>query len=415
MSFNDYWKKKAARRRKTWVARDKRYASRHNKLEYIRSEVFSLMDERNLETYLKPHYTEKNPIVCWNSDKFSFSEASLREALISEGADMTYFKMEQSKMPIHGKSDVKKEEARRDRSGLFPRSLSYSIYCWLEKIYELSSEVETVLLTYKDVTMMINRYSKSNVPFGYYEVIPCHHLAFSALKLQETTFYTLNIATLLMEMAAEWELRNEELNYHAKMLKLRSMEAAVCDSIDFELWDEKKIETKVKEYFKKNYSLWEMYQAILRPWIIGVEKFMEAITTRDISDGELEFHYHSSQGFEDFVEQKLRPYLNSQNLGDYRMFVPEHDNRQVIIEYQGWQVSMHCRNFTEVYFYPNVFDPKFIKQSYCNDRLHVYFCKLTISAVAEYLRRIPAINERIDRVVEQIKMKYNELKNKTEQ
>ena len=218
-----------------------------------------------------------------------------------------------------------------------------------------------------------------------------------------------------MEMAAEWELRNEELNYHAKMLKLRSMEAAVCDSIDFELWDEKKIETKVKEYFKKNYSLWEMYQAILRPWIIGVEKFMEAITTRDISDGELEFHYHSSQGFEDFVEQKLRPYLNSQNLGDYRMFVPEHDNRQVIIEYQGWQVSMHCRNFTEVYFYPNVFDPKFIKQSYCNDRLHVYFCKLTISAVAEYLRRIPAINERIDRVVEQIKMKYNELKNKTEQ
>ena len=415
MSFNEYWKEKAAKRRKTWLARDKRYASRHNKLEYIRSEVFSLMDERNLETYLKPHYTEKNPIVCWNSDKFSFSEASLREALISEGADMTYFKMEQSKKPIHGKSDVEEEKARRRSSDLFPGTLDYTIYLWLEKIYELSSEVETVLLTYKDVTMMINRYSKSNVPFGYYEVIPCHHLAFSALKLQETTFHTLNIATLLMEMASEWELRNEELNYHAKKLKLRSMEAVVCNSIDFELWDEKKIETKVKEYFKKNYSLWEMYQAILRPWIIGVEKFMEAITTRDISDGELEFHYHSSQGFEDFVEQKLRPYLNSQNLGDYRMFVPEHDNRQVIIEYQGWQVSMHCRNFTEVYFYPNVFDPKFIKQSYCNDRLHVYFCKLTISAVAEYLRRMPAINERIDRVVEQIKMKYNELKNKTEQ
>lgn len=415
MSFNDYWKKKAARRRKTWVARDKRYASRHNKLEYIRREVFQELDERKLETYLKPHYTEKNPIVCWKSGKFSFSEASLREALLNEGADMTCFKMEQSKRPIHGKIDVEEEKARRGRSDLFPKSVDYTSYLWLKKIYELSSEVETVLLTYKDVTMMINRYSKSNVPFGYYEVIPCHHLAFSALKLQETTFYTLNIATLLMEMAAEWELRNEELNYHAKMLKLRSMEAAVCDSIDFELWDEKKIETKVKEYFKKNYSLWEMYQAILRPWIIGVEKFMEAITTRDISDGALEFHYHSSQGFEDFVEQKLRPYLNSQNLGDYRMFVPEHDNRQVIIEYQGWQVSMHCRNFTEVYFYPNVFDPKFIKQSYCNDRLHVYFCKLTISAVAEYLRRIPAINERIDRVVEQIKMKYNELKNKTEQ
>lgn len=413
MSFNEYWKEKAAKRRKTWVARDKRYASRHNKLEYIRREVFQELDERKLETYLKPHYTEKNPIVCWKSDKFSFSEASLREALISEGADMTYFKMEQSKRPIHGKSDVEEEKARRS-SDLFPGTLDYTIYWWLEKIYELSSEVETVLLTYKGVTMMINRYSKSNVPFGYYEVIPCHHLACSALKLQETTFHTLNIATLLMEMAAEWELRNEELNYHAKRLKLRALEAVVCDRIDFELWDDKKIETKVKEYFKKDYSLKEMYQAILRPWIIGVEKFMEAITTRDISDGALEFHYHSSQGFEDFVEQKLRPYLNSQNLGDFRMFIPAHDNHQVIIEYQGWQVSMHCRDYTVVDFYPNVFDPKFIMQSYCDDRLHVHFCKLTISAVANYLRRMPAINEKIDRVVKLVNMKYNELKNKTE-
>lgn len=414
MSFNEYWKEKAAKRRKTWVARDKRYASRHNKLEYIRREVFQELDERKLETYLKPHYTEKNPIVCWKSDKFSFSEASLREALISEGADMTYFKMEQSKRPIHGKSDVEEEKARRRSSDLFPGTLDYTIYWWLEKIYELSSEVETVLLTYKGVTMMINRYSKSNVPFGYYEVIPCHHLACSALKLQETTFHTLNIAALLMEMAAEWELRNEELNYHAKRLKLRALEAVVCDRIDFELWDDKKIETKVKEYFKKDYSLKEMYQAILRPWIIGVEKFMEAITTRDISDGALEFHYHSSQGFEDFVEQKLRPYLNSQNLGDFHMFIPAHDNHQVIIEYQGWQVSMHCSDYRVVDFYPNVFDPKFIMQSYCDDRLHVHFCVFTISAVAEYLRRMPAINEKIDRVVKLVNMKYNELKNKTE-
>jgi hypothetical protein len=39
----------------------------------------------------------------------------------------------------------------------------------------------------------------------------------------------------------------------------------------------------------------------------------------------------------------------------------------------------------------------------------------TISAVAEYLRRMPAINEKIDRVVKLVNMKYNELKNKTEE
>ena len=414
MSFNDYWKKKAARRRKAWVERDKRYAGKHTDLDTIRRNVFQGMDEWKLETYLKPHYTEKNPIVCWKRGKFSFSETSLREALLNEGADMTCFKMEQSKRPIHGNIDVEEEKARRGRSDLFPKSVDYTSYLWLKKIYELSSEVETVLLTYKDVTMVINRYSKSNVPFGYYEVIPCHHLALSALKLQETAFHTLNIATLLMEMAAEWELRNEEFNYHAKKLKLRSMEAVVCNSIDFELWDDKKIETKVKEYFKKDYSLMEMYQAILRPWIKSVERFMEAIVTRDLSDGALEFQYYYD-GVKGVVEQKLRPYLNSQNLGDFHMFIPAHDNHQVIIEYQGWQVSMHCRDYTVVDFYPNVVDPKFIMQSYCDDRLHVHFCVFTISAVAEYLRRMPAINEKIDRVVKLVNMKYNELKNKTEQ
>lgn len=413
MSFNDYWKKKAARRRKAWVERDKRYAGKHTDLDTIRRNVFQGMDEWKLETYLKPHYTEKNPIVCWKRGKFSFSETSLREALLNEGADMTCFKIEQSKRPIHGNIDVEEEKARRGRSDLFPKSVDYTSYLWLKKIYGLSSEVETVLLTYKDVTMVINRYSKSNVPFGYYEVIPCHHLALSALKLQETAFHTLNIATLLMEMAAEWELRNEELNYHAKKLKLRSMEAVVCNSIDFELWDDKKIETKVKEYFKKDYSLMEMYQAILRPWIKSVERFMEAIVTRDLSDGALEFQYYYD-GVKGVVEQKLRPYLNSQNLGDFHMFIPAHDNHQVIIEYQGWQVSMHCRDYTVVDFYPNVFDPKFIMQSYCDDRLHVHFCVFTISAVAEYLRRMPAINVKIDRVVKLVNMKYNELKNKTE-
>ena len=156
-----------------------------------------------------------------------------------------------------------------------------------------------------------------------------------------------------------------------------------------------------------------MYQAILRPWIKSVERFMEAIVTRDLSDGALEFQYFYD-GVKGVVEQKLRPYLNSQNLGDFHMFVPEHDNHQVIIEYQGWQVSMHCSDYRVVDFYPNVFDPSFIKQSFCNDRLHVHFCVFTISAVAEYLRRMPAINEKIDRVVKLVNMKYNELKNKTE-
>ena len=66
------------------------------------------------------------------------------------------------------------------------------------------------------------------------------------MLFQETDFYTLNVATLLMEMAAEWELRQEEFNYYAKQLRIRTMEAAISDSIDFELWDDKKIQKKLK-------------------------------------------------------------------------------------------------------------------------------------------------------------------------
>jgi hypothetical protein len=60
------------------------------------------------------------------------------------------------------------------------------------------------------------------MPFGYYELNPCEQLTKSAMLLQETDFYTLNVATLLMEAAAEWELRQEELNYYAKQLKIQN-------------------------------------------------------------------------------------------------------------------------------------------------------------------------------------------------
>ena len=69
-----------------------------------------------------------------------------------------------------------------------------------------------------------------------------------------------------MEAAAEWELRQEELNYYAKKLKIRTMEAATTDSIEFELWDGKKIQKKLKEYAVKEYSLDQVLGQVLSPW-----------------------------------------------------------------------------------------------------------------------------------------------------
>ena len=87
--------------------------------------------------------------------------------------------------------------------------MSFNEY-WKEK-YEICTDVETVHLSYRQITMTIKRYSTEGMPFGYYELNPCEQLTKSAMLMQETDFYILNVATLLMEAAAEWELRQEEL------------------------------------------------------------------------------------------------------------------------------------------------------------------------------------------------------------
>jgi len=84
-----------------------------------------------------------------------------------------------------------------------------------------------------------------------------------------------------------------------------TMEAAISDSIEFELWDDKKIQKKLKEYAVKDYSLDQVLGQVLSP-------------------------------------------------------------------------------------------------------------KLTLSAIAEYLKQMPAINERISKVIEKTKNAYRELQNKTE-
>lgn len=82
--FNSYWKKKAEKRRKSWVAKSKRYAEQHTQLEDIRKEVFLPIDYApgyEPDDYKVPHYTKRNPIVEWNQGKFKLSESGLREAI----------------------------------------------------------------------------------------------------------------------------------------------------------------------------------------------------------------------------------------------------------------------------------------------------------------------------------------------
>lgn len=422
MSFNEYWKEKAAKRRKSWASKAKRFADQHTQLENIRKEVYLPLDygvNFSFDDYKTVHFIKQNPIVCWQDMNFCFSEDGLRAALEDESADMSSFKMEVNRQSLKGKEAPQPKNDWEAYSYKPNKVFDYDkMYLdWLKRMYEICTDVETVHLSYRQITMTIKRYSTEGMPFGYYELNPCEQLTKSAMLLQETDFYTLNVATLLMEAAAEWELRQEELNYYAKQLKIRTMEAAISDSIEFELWDDKKIQKKLKEYAVKDYSLDQVLGQVLSPWKKTVGDFIKAVTERDIKDDAQVLNarncFYNLDFAQRFVNERLRPYLDNHGLKEVRAFIPADSYKQAVVEYKGYRVLIKRDMWTEGFvLYPYAFDDKFLESD--DNRLHLEMPKLTLSAIAEYLKQMPAINERISKVIEKTKNAYRELQNKTE-
>lgn len=419
--FNTYWKEKAQKRRKAWAAKAKRFAEQHTQLESIRKDVFLPLDyatNSSLDDIKMPHYAKGNPIAEWHQVEFGFSESGLRQAMETEGADMSSFKMEVNKQYIVGK-----EAPQPKVTGYLQYSNPTKVYeiendyhAWLKRMYEICTELETCKLTYGQVSMVIRRYSTDGLSFGYYELIPCEQLVKSAMLMEETSFNRLNVATLLMEMAAEFELRQEELNYHAKKLKLRTMEAATIEGIDFELWDDKKLEKKLKEYAKKDYTLDKVVDQVLQPWMKGVECFMENIVHRDYQ-GNKDMLYticFDRQYFTDFVNQKLRSYLDGHGLQDVKAYIPsQNSDSQFICEYQGYRVIIkHYNNPVGLVFYPFADEDRFLEYSdkilrSNNDKQHCIFGYLTLSAICEYLKWAPTYGPRIAAMKKKVKERYN--------
>jgi len=319
MSFNEYWKEKATKRRKSWVSKAKRFADQHTQLEDIRKEVYLPLDYAvgfDFENYKLAHFVKRNPIVEWQELNLWFVEDGLRTALKAEGADMNSFRMEVSHQIIKGL-----ESPQPENKWEIPFYKPNKVYDndkmyldWLKRMYEICTDVETVYLSYGQISMTIKRYSTEDMPFGYYELNPCEQLSKSAMLLQETDFYTLNVATLLMEAAAEWELRQEELNYYAKKLKLRTMEAATADSIEFELWDDQKLQKKIQEYIEKDYQLDKILEQVLRPWKSAIKKYFDAATERTLKEQVQTLKQFDKYYGDTFAEKVFLPYLNSLGL-----------------------------------------------------------------------------------------------------
>ena len=387
MSFNDYWKEKSAKRKKSWAAKSKRFAQKHMQLDEIRSEsVYEKKRIDEVRSLLNEHRIVQNPIARWDSNmQFSFSEQGLSEAMQAEGADVSSLTMTISRKNIVGQQ---------------PHEIAYGDMLDVagnrRDLYEKFTDLETCTINYREVTMVIYRYTYLQQPFAMYELVPCKQLSISDLRLEETGFSTLNIATLLMEMAAEWELRQEEFKYYAKKLKLRTMEAVLVDSIEFELWNEKKLQKKISEYITKDYNLDKIVEQVSRPWKSAVKKFIDAALERSLRNQveTLERFRFRNSNSDRFVEECLRPYLESVGLQEVALVVPGKDHSDVILKYQGCQLRLSSYYWSlyknDIFFYPN---------SYYDG----YFLDLAkntpLSAIGDYLKLMPAANQRMDETI----------------
>lgn len=402
MNFNEYWKKKSAKRRKSWTAKAKRYAENHNQLEDIRKEVYLPLDfspNFRLDDLKPVHFTDQNPLVRWDKALFSFSEEDLRADLKAQGADMSTFRMEVSRESIEGKAAPLPEnsyglnEWEDYRYGKPNRVYDSDrfYFDWILRMYNICTDMETVRLSYRQISMTIRRYSNAGRPFAYYELNPCEQLCHSAILFQETDFYTLDVATLLMDMAGEFELRKEELNFYAKQLKLRSMEAAITDSIDFTLWDDKKKEKKMEEYRKKGYSLDKMIDQILRPWKAAVSKYFDAAAERSLAEPSEKLAGFNAQWSSSryFIERVFCPYLKKEGMemaGLEDVEVVIEDELRMTVNFQGYSCSVQS-SYNGVFFYPN---------SHYESCCIALSLKTPLSAIAAYLRMMPVINRKTD-------------------
>ena len=282
MNIIEYCNQKRNKQRTKWDTRTKRYAKDRTPLDEIRNEVYKEIRYNHRDCLM--HLVKHNPIVQWREREFSFSENALRDAMAAEGADLTLFEMKV-------KRQRRKEGEKIDLSKRCNyRYSNYTDESWIDEFAKQCTDVETVKLTYGQATMVIKRYSIQGVPFCYYTLNPCEQLVGESMIMNETDFSMLNIGTLLMEMAAEMEMRQEELAYHSKKLRLRLMASTVMDDvIHFTLWDDTTLSQKIDEYISNGYNTEKIINLALRPWKSAINKYFDLALLRMANESCLRF------------------------------------------------------------------------------------------------------------------------------
>ena len=401
--FKKFWDEKAQKRRKSWAAKAKRFAEKHTQLEDIRKEVYLPLGFSagfDLDDYIPLHFCERNPFVTWRKGVFGFDEDGLRKAMDAGGANPGELVIEIGHRSIR-ETEVPQPKIN-DGKGWMPNKVwdfEKRYHDWLKRVYGICTDKDTVKLTYEGASMAIKRYSREGEPFGFYELNPCEQLSKVVILMQETDFSFLNVATLLMESAAELQLRQEELNYYAKKLKIRTMEAATTESIEFELWDDKKLEKKVAEYIDKDYPVEKIIEQVLRSWKQAITKYFHAITEHELQNPTEKFDAYSLRSdFPHYVKNVLQPYFDKQGLQEVKMWRPNEKSSELFMENQGCLAKFVP--WDDV-FYPNAHYSMCVIYGELNNT--------PLRALAYYLQKMSDISKKTDEVVIKVMHLYDRL------
>ena len=261
----------AQKRRDAFGERYNAYIGRGYDLDEIKRDVNEKLECKYLRFYLGESYkfkNEPNPIVSFNDGRMQFTEQGLRAALKKKGADLELLKMEIAEIPS--------ETAEYNTSLYFKRK-------------DVMTQICTI--TYDCIQMEIKRTYVKGSPFSHYTIIPAKEIPWyttrgnyhiHTLELTEQEFYFLDLATLLMDLALEYRLRQEEIAYHAKQMRILTMDTAVLDEeqIPLDPIDDATIESIIAECGNKGIDSGNTFKAIVQPWMDAISNYFMLMSNK---------------------------------------------------------------------------------------------------------------------------------------
>ena len=260
----------AQKRRDAFEERYNAYIGRGYDLEEIKREVNKRLECKYLRFYLGESYkfkNEPNPIVSFSDGKLQFTEQGLRDTLKKKGGNPELLNMEIAEIPS--------ETAEYNTSLYFKRK-------------DVMKQVCTI--TYDCIQMEIKRTYVKGSPFSHYTIIPAKEMWVNCnvnfesnlFNLTEQEFYFLDLATLLMDLALEYRLRQEEIAYHAKQMRIHTMETALLDEeqIPLDPIDDAAIESIIAECSNKGIDSGNTFKAIVQPWMDAISNYFVLMSNK---------------------------------------------------------------------------------------------------------------------------------------